>query len=288
MPTEPGVVAEDSGQTLHKELPLLQKGLDDLKTLILETKADIAHLQSDVLNIKVLSNELKDGVLFKGLVDVVQSSLAPVGFRLSHLELEVYQLSQDFVAWPDYALLATGGHILQELTAVNGTSGEDWKDAEKMLDGKVDVSACWSFHGDKAQAGLYLASRVHIDQVSIDHIPKELVPSADHAPKEIIVWGIVDAENIAIAQHASLPSVLSSLPTHPPLMESPSTHVVPLAVILYDLISPSHVQTFPVLDYLLESSADFQKIIVQVVSNYGAESTCIYRIRVHGTQHNKS
>lgn len=264
---------------VHDEVALLRDDFDSLRSLVYDIRqdrgtenGDIVLLREEVLGLRARMDEL---------IERIERTSEEVG-RLVYLEGEVFRLSRDFVAQPDYALSAAGTYVLQELVAVSGRLSEDWMEAEKIVDGKTGVGTCWSFPGEQAQVGLHLSVRVHIEQISIDHIPKELVQSLDHAPKEIVIWGVVDEENQLISQHPALPIILADLQMP---LTVPELQVVPLATILYSVTSKTHVQTFPVLDYISKSSAHFQKIIVQVASNYGAKNTCVYRVRVHGAQH---
>lgn len=260
----------------------------NLEALADELKVDHVLLWVSICDLAIKVNNFRTETLQQvdNLKDWIELALCEslstspeflVGDHLALLELKVYQLSCDFVTWPDYALHAAGRYILQEFTAVNRMSSEGWKEAEKILDNQIGVAACRSYPGEKAQVGIHLAAHMHIKQISIDHIPKELVPSSNHAPQDIIIWGIVDEENTSITQHPSLSDV--SL-----LIKSPTTHTVPLAVITYNLTLATHVQTFPVLEYVLGSSVQFQDLIIQIKRNYSAESTCIYRVCVHGTK----
>ncbi|KAJ3842020.1 hypothetical protein F5878DRAFT_556491 [Lentinula raphanica] len=67
----------------------------------------------------------------------------------------------------------------------------------------------------------------------------------------------------------------------PTLPQSPG--YIRIASFTYDIHSPEHIQTFPVLPYVKELGVDFGVVVVLVGSNWGMEDyTCLYRVRVHG------
>ncbi|KAJ3852030.1 hypothetical protein EV368DRAFT_65237 [Lentinula lateritia] len=136
------------------------------------------------------------------------------------------------------------------------------------------------------------------------------------APREMEVWGLVEGrENIhkvkewregLITQRQAkdaapergeeqdfnhLDDLLgtSELDVPYPSTLPKSPMYIRLASFTYDIHSPSHIQTFPVLPYLSkygklgEAGVDFGVVALVVRSNWGMEEyTCLYRVRVHG------
>ena len=46
----------------------------------------------------------------------------------------------------------------------------------------------------------------------------------------------------------------------------------------YDPSAPSHIQTFPVDNEIVEMGLDVGIVIFQVLSNWGGDFTCLYRV----------
>ncbi|KAJ3893200.1 hypothetical protein GG344DRAFT_43704 [Lentinula edodes] len=175
---------------------------------------------------------------------------------------------------------------------------------------------CWPFPGSHGQLGIALAAPVVVDSVTIDHVAAETASKRRSAPREIEVWGLVEGrENIhkvkewregLITQRQAknaarergeeqdfnhLDDLLGTseldVPYPSTLPKSPT--YIRLASFTYDIHSPSHIQTFPVLPYLSkygklgEAGVDFGVVVLVVRSNWGMEEyTCLYRVRVHG------
>ncbi|KAJ3869039.1 hypothetical protein EV359DRAFT_31007 [Lentinula novae-zelandiae] len=178
---------------------------------------------------------------------------------------------------------------------------------------------CWPFPGSLGQLGIALATPVVVDSVTIDHVAAETAyedGKRRSAPREMEVWGLVEGrENIhkvkewregLITQRQAknaarergeeqdfnhLDDLLGTseldVPYPSTLPKSPT--YIRLASFTYDIHSPSHIQTFPVLPYLSkygklgEAGVDFGVVVLVVRSNWGMEEyTCLYRVRVHG------
>ncbi|KAJ3814094.1 hypothetical protein F5876DRAFT_33699 [Lentinula aff. lateritia] len=175
---------------------------------------------------------------------------------------------------------------------------------------------CWPFPGSHGQLGIALAAPVVVDSVTIDHVAAETASKRRSAPREMEVWGLVEGrENIhkvkewregLITQRQAkdaapergeeqdfnhLDDLLgtSELDVPYPSTLPKSPMYIRLASFTYDIHSPSHIQTFPVLPYLSkygklgEAGVDFGVVALVVRSNWGMEEyTCLYRVRVHG------
>ncbi|KAJ3825514.1 hypothetical protein F5880DRAFT_1478075 [Lentinula raphanica] len=165
---------------------------------------------------------------------------------------------------------------------------------------------CWPFNGAKGQLGIALAAPVVVDSITVDH--KKRRSKRRSAPREMEVWGLVEGrENVRRvkewkeglrAERDKREDDLDPSPhqlddsdvlglaeldvSYPPtLPQSPG--YIRIASFTYDIHSPEHIQTFPVLPYVKELGVDFGVVVVLVGSNWGMEDyTCLYRVRVHG------
>ncbi|KAJ3760021.1 hypothetical protein EV360DRAFT_40723 [Lentinula raphanica] len=165
---------------------------------------------------------------------------------------------------------------------------------------------CWPLNGAKGQLGIALAAPVVVDSITVDH--KKRRSKRRSAPREMEVWGLVEGrENVRRvkewkeglrAERDKREDDLDPSPhqlddsdvlglaeldvSYPPtLPQSPG--YIRIASFTYDIHSPEHIQTFPVLPYVKELGVDFGVVVVLVGSNWGMEEyTCLYRVRVHG------
>lgn len=187
----------------------------------------------------------------------------------------------------DFVLQANGGRVLTELT-VPAPAGNTQKLLEQhpptmALVDDIRVGQCWPFAGEKGQLGLKLSELMHPTHVTIDHIPLEFAADAGQAPREMVLWGAVDSPINEERLRASIPNatLLASINHSSP----PVTHdflYTPLASFEYNIHARSHVQTFSLDPYVERSGMDFGVMVLELLSNWGGDTTCLYRVRVHG------
>ena len=166
------------------------------------------------------------------------------------------------------------------------------KQPSKALNDKLEEGHCWEFHGPYGHLGIALKDRITIEKVSIDHIPREL--ASDHAiqqaPRKMILWGkVAGGRNLALVQaywrevEARRPFSIP-LPSRPRGLSNSKDVYLPLTEFEYRL-SPSskpHIQTAPVPSFLRSFDIDFDVVVLEILSNWGSSSTCLYRVRIHG------
>ncbi|TFK60923.1 hypothetical protein BDN72DRAFT_778820 [Pluteus cervinus] len=206
--------------------------------------------------------------------------------RVQALEAALFRLSRDHVAQQDFAYRYAGAHVIEDLTTPTPhlTTGKDHiNPAFAALDDDTRVGRCWRIPGKTGQLGIELIARVMISAITVDHVPKELVFDTNHAPRDIVLWGVIDEEN-----YGSLKAINGSavpfppLPHATPLIGNISTNVVPLSKFRYNTSDPNSIQTFAVSEAVISSGVAFSRVIVDIVNNWGSTWTCLYRIRIHG------
>lgn len=134
------------------------------------------------------------------------------------------------------------------------------KPPQAMLRGSVTPGNCWPIHGDKGWAVVKLRDSIDISSVSIEHVPFTITPSTGSAPKHVRVWGLDGSEH--------------------PLGASPDGfHKIgqPICELVYSL-SGKPLQEIQ----CTRQSRAFKFVGLEILSNHGANYTCIYRFRVHG------
>lgn len=133
---------------------------------------------------------------------------------------------------------------------------------------------CWCSAGDashtgKAQLGVTVPKPMFPSQITIEHLPIDVVPDENiaNAPRDVELWVQAAAPPTFHFQHRKDqcgPGLAGW---------------VCLGSVRYDIHGSNHVQTFN-LDG--QSAVPITKAMVRIASNYGADHTCLYRIRLHG------
>ncbi|TFK65463.1 hypothetical protein BDN72DRAFT_773344 [Pluteus cervinus] len=204
------------------------------------------------------------------------------------LEEAVFRLSRDHIARPDFAFRYAGGTIVDELTTppllIDGINVPG-NPPSVALDDDIRIGGCWLTQVP-SQLGISLAARVRISHITIDHLAKELALSAARtlqAPREVIVWGVVDSNNSREleALKADLYGLIRPIEGSTPSITG-GLATLPISFLSYNISHSDNVQTFPVFEPILRGRVSFSQVIVEVRSNWGHELTCLYRVRVHG------
>jgi hypothetical protein len=140
-----------------------------------------------------------------------------------------------------------------------------------------EVGDCWCAAAAQGyvQLGVLMREMIYPTEVVIEHAPADTSPTPGTAPKELEVWAdfshlspgeLVDAGLDKLAHDAILPRSFARIGR----MTYKAGEGVP------------HVQTFKLdINQDLKTYA-MQKVVFRAISNYGAEHTCFYRVRIHG------
>lgn len=211
--------------------------------------------------------------------------------------------SKDTIAKPDYALHSGGARIIPSLTTptfeirpstlrgqvvglLTGNGYAIGRPPITALHHEVNNGHCWPFAGSEGQLGVALAAPTYVEEVSVDHVAKELAFDMRSAPREMEVWGMVEGkDNVGRVkewkEHSGGQEILNTIGYPTTLPREPE--YIRLANFTYDVGSTRGVQTFPVDEDVRRLGVDFGIVVLRVLSNWGqGEFTCLYRFRVHG------
>ncbi|KAF2645283.1 hypothetical protein P280DRAFT_390245 [Massarina eburnea CBS 473.64] len=142
------------------------------------------------------------------------------------------------------------------------------------LEDYSEIGDCWcAAHSTdapgQAQLGIQLGFPIFPKQITIEHIPMKVVPFRDvrSAPKNVELWaynGLSHAQGSSVmkCKHEDMPAGW-----------------VCLGSVRYDIWGSNNMQTF---DLDVETPSPIKRAIVRVTENWGANGTCIYRVRLHG------
>lgn len=190
----------------------------------------------------------------------------------------VFAVKNDDIGWNDYASLLRGAVVVGAYTSPSAYSSSPAlssvlmlsQNAEIMSAGNSSASAalmpdvhpgmCFAFNGGHGNLTVRLSSRIRVTGFTIDHIPQ----ASSHvnrtsAPRGVILHGVRTVVNEDREEMYGGSTPLSS----------PR---------VYDITGPP-IQTFLLNATMTEA---FQFVTLEVNGNYGADTTCLYRLRVHG------
>ena len=172
----------------------------------------------------------------------------------------------------DFASTQTGAVVAPRLTTPGNPLSEISRDPP---------GTCWSFRGNSGTFGVVLnAPNVLPSHVVIQHQRFNSTMLLSRAPREVIVWGLVDgAKNVEAYKRSRNALVSASLRRAPFPREGV---FLPLAEFEFDITGPPMRQVFPLFDEAKSWGIDFGVIVFQVRSNWGADVTSLCTVHVHG------
>lgn len=134
------------------------------------------------------------------------------------------------------------------------------KPPKTMLMGNMRTGECWPMKGSDGFAVVELRQAVVVQSFSIEHPDASITPTPLSMPKTVQLFGV---------KNTASPRLKSQRPA--------DADLVHLGQLDYDSYDPHRIQ-----EAFFENTESFQYVMMQVDANYGANYTCIYRLRVHG------
>lgn len=133
--------------------------------------------------------------------------------------------------------------------------------ASVVLDPDVLPGNCWAFEGSRGSVTIRLARPVVVTSVTIEHTPRGSVFSVSSAMRMFQVVGL-------------------------PL--DPESSEIDLGQFVFDVVGTDkrHLQTFGVAKTMQDTNdaVILRAVRIEILSNYGANHTSVYRIRIHGVE----
>ncbi|KAI5997032.1 hypothetical protein EDD15DRAFT_2158169, partial [Pisolithus albus] len=195
----------------------------------------------------------------------------------------------DSVASFDFASLDAGAYHLPPITSGRGSARHGSPD--QALTPTLDEGDCWLLPQPTGHLGIRLASPIAITHFSIEHAVMLTMNYQRDAPRSMILWGFLEGVS-NIGRFRASPQ-LRGLSYSQPATEvteackkvNPDGFFVELAHVSYGPFDENNNrQTFPVYPDVHAAGLDFGIVVLEIRSNWGANSTCLYGFRVHGVR----
>ncbi len=197
---------------------------------------------------------------------------------------------RDPVGRRDFALAADGAKITPKLTSsfevLSDLSSAPARSPELILDEDMRSGSHWFLPCAQGQVGIKLPAFIYPTNVTIDHIPRELAADIRQAPRHMVLWGLLEGSGNDKRRAAFMDSLqmspLNSTGSAPPITNNGT--FLPLAAFEYAIDNDRIVQTFAIDPTVIASRIYFGAVVLEIRSNWGAESTRLYRVRIHGDE----
>lgn len=215
--------------------------------------------------------------LSKRAVQVV-TPLRRLVLRSSTRQTEILRIGRR-----DYAFGADGARIAPDLTTGTfhiSSKFQTRHSADVILRDNLHGGRCWTIPSKDGQVGVMTSHRIHPTHITIDHIPQEVADDIGQAPRRIRAWAHVEGSHNK--EKAVRFQRSARVEEDGPKVKGHYAMFVHLADFEYNPGAQYHVQTFPVDAQLGELDLDYGVFVFEVLDNWGSDSTCIYRIRIHG------
>lgn len=184
----------------------------------------------------------------------------------------------------DFALRAAGARIVPELTTgCSGLFSWDCEQPNIAIDDDTRVGKCWNIPSLPAQLAVVLPELIHPSHVTVEHLPRSIAPDSLSAPRNMTLWGIIDGKaNIALNKNLHLDSGVGATRDRHPMISKGHLYA-PLLSFTYDINDEYPVQTYELDKHYVDSNMTFAVFVLEMYDNWGGLTTCLYRIRIHGT-----
>lgn len=223
------------------------------------------------------------------LCDGDHSRMAYLSTRVRSLEL---QLGIGGAPLYDYALRGAGAFIIRELTSPTiGDTAIPGRFDQSMavmtpivvIEDSLVSGDCWEFSGSTGHVAMFFAIPINITDMTV-HYPRSLPPLARlQAPRDITLWGLETTQNPMKTHQYPRSRQAATFLTAGTLSHSymdVSDYFSPILTAEFKASHPHYgVQRFTRSSY---GESLYRVVVIEITSNWGADSTCVYHVGVHG------
>lgn len=216
--------------------------------------------------------------------------------------LDMMRDTNDFLglnlkAGRDLTLHGAEAHVVPELTTLSQpqvgiwfrTPSAAWDELSylNIFEDPPALGHCWRFPGSRGHVAIQLEKPSNISAITVGYPLREnLSPGMVlQAPKLFRVWGVPAQE---VGSHCVFPDnrqqLLSRFAGSRSVKKPLSGRSIAYQLIefQYDIHRPRLRQKFPIREGAC-STFPIVVIVVEVMENWGGETTCVYRVGVHGS-----
>ncbi|KAF9486728.1 hypothetical protein BDN71DRAFT_1500164 [Pleurotus eryngii] len=149
------------------------------------------------------------------------------------------------------------------------------------LSENMELGRCWEFEGSAGHIAIELPDVGTITHVSVAYVPVSLLSqaAAGRAPRGVTIWGLVNATTAEHFSESRPPSSFTTSHKDPPGI-LPSDRFIRLGEFVFDINASLRHQFFAI-----DPDATTVKtslVVVEVNSNHGSSTTCLYYLGVYG------
>lgn len=233
-------------EEIQKSVSRAKAVLDEVELLLEEARARGANNNDEAL--RVVGEVIDESVarLHADQTDKADYALYALGARVLYASSSM--------------MLARTPNMLQKLLGVEGSKVPQKRVETMMMQGNMKPGECWPMEGPQGFALLSLKQPITVESFSIEHPLKGVNPCVDSTPKTVKLYGIN-----------------GDLDPKSRMLETDDLDKDLLATLEYD------INGYSLQEAAVQSpSKEHQLVLMEVESNYGAEYTCLYRLRIHG------
>ncbi|KAF8058573.1 hypothetical protein FPV67DRAFT_1428038, partial [Lyophyllum atratum] len=204
----------------------------------------------------------------------------------------------------NFALHSSGARIVRELTSPTlGLSplNVHIQPPTVILQDNSSVGACWEFSGSHGYFGVLLPQPIRVSEITMYYPPAEVLSpdSFKQAPRDVVVFGLISVDTwTELLQNGSEPHLSPPVPPQRfsvdienfsqagssaiPKPSLGSSVLLPLTKFIFANPATPHPveQIFPLCDQ--SRNLSLETMVIEVMSNWGAGTTCVYKMGIHG------
>lgn len=237
--------------------------------------------------------------------DINDSKMMPSKNMASYVyRLQKYIQNPPKLVKRDFALRGAGASIISGLTSpslhlphsVFGSKTHDFNRPSIILEENVSVGDCWELQASNGWVAIRLSEEIYIDSMTIHYVDPGMLPPmmAAKAPHAVTLWALFD---LKATRHISTATDVEWRSPKDFSVKPKVTEAVPFDHVFLPIVRANFsLDTWPMPEKQWFSAAAAHGsnaqvmrsdvVVIEVTSNWGAASTCLHHIGIHGRPSN--